>query len=71
MPTGRPLGWSPVETAIRNAILDELEQDSTASSDCAGLGAFIRDLAMRKIGKTTTETGNHALVDLCLRAENA
>jgi hypothetical protein len=63
--------WSPHEKTTLNAILDELELDPSPPVDAAEIGAFIRSLTTRKVGKRDHETGNRALVDLCRLAEKA
>jgi hypothetical protein len=63
--------WSPHENTTLNAILEELEQDPAPPPDAAELGMFIRSLTTRKVGKTTTQAGDRALIDLCRLAEKA
>lgn len=63
--------WSPHENTTLNAILEELEQDPMPPPDAVSLGAFIRSLTTRKVGKGNVEAGSRALVDLCRLAEKA
>lgn len=69
--TGTVFMWSPHENTTLNAILEELEQDPAPPPDAAELNAFIRSLTTRKVGKSSTEAGSRALVDLCRLAEKA
>jgi hypothetical protein len=69
--TGTVFMWSPHENTTLNAILEELEQDPAPPPDAAELGMFIRSLTTRKVGKTTTQAGDRALIDLCRLAEKA
>jgi hypothetical protein len=69
--TGTVFMWSPHENTTLNAILNELEQDKAPPPDAAALGAFIRCLTTRKMGKGNADVGSRALVDLCRLAEKA
>lgn len=69
--TGTVFMWSPHENTTLNAIVEELEHDAAPPPDAASLGAFIRSLATRKLGKGNADAGSRALVDLCRLAEKA
>jgi hypothetical protein len=69
--TGTVFMWSPHENTTLNAILEVLEQDPAPPPDAAELSAFVRSLTTRKVGRSNTEAGSRALVDLCRLAEKA
>ena len=63
--------WSAHENTTLNAILEELQQDPAPPPDAVEMSTFIRSLTTRKAGKSKTEAGSRALVDLCRLAEMA
>jgi len=57
--------WSPHENTTLNAILDELNEDSSPPSDADALRTFILSLTRKKEGGKTLHEGSRAMFDLC------
>lgn len=57
--------WSPHENTTLNAILEELNEDSSPPKDADDLRQFILSLTRKKEGGKTLHEGARAMVDLC------
>lgn len=63
--------WSPHENTTLNAVLEELNEDSSPPADADELRKFILSLTRKKEGGKTLHEGARAMVDLCELSKRA